>query len=46
MIVEVIPFKTFKHRIQLMKKIQDTQKAKIEIYSTYLYVETKGERLC
>lgn len=40
MVVEVIPYKTFKERLQLMKKIQSTQKAKIEIYSNYLYVET------
>lgn len=46
MIVEVIPYKTFRERLQLVKKIQDTQKAKIEIYSAYLYVETRGERLC
>ena len=41
MIVEVILFTSFKHRLQLMKNIQNTQKSKIEVFENYLYVTTK-----
>lgn len=38
MLVEVIPYKTFKERLQLIKELTK-QKCKIEIFNNYLYVE-------
>lgn len=36
-VVEVIPYRSFKHRLQLVKEY--VGKAKIIIYDTYIYVE-------
>jgi len=38
-VVEVIPFKTFRERIQLMKKIEETQKNNIEILSNCIVIQ-------
>jgi len=35
-IVEVVPYKTFKEKLQLMKKLR---RCRIESYPTYLYIE-------
>ena len=37
MVVEVIPYRSFKQKIQLVKRY--IGKAKAEIYDTYIYVE-------
>ncbi|MZK54125.1 hypothetical protein [Clostridium beijerinckii] len=36
-VIEVIPFKTFKERLQLVKEYE--RKGKIEVYSDYVYIE-------
>lgn len=38
-VVQVIPYKTFKERLQLVKKYEG--KAKIIIYDQYIYIEMK-----
>jgi len=38
-IVEVYPYKNFKHRLQLMKNIEKTQKNNIEILSNCIIVQ-------
>ena len=38
-IVEVYPYKSFKHRLQLMKNIEKTQKNNIEILSNCIIVQ-------
>jgi hypothetical protein len=43
LVVEVIPYHSFKHRLQLVKKY--IGKAKIVVYDTYIYVERiEGEK--
>lgn len=37
LVVEVIPYSNFKHRLQLVKKY--IGKAKIIVYDTYIYIE-------
>jgi len=40
-IIEAIPYRTFKEKVSIVKSYRG--KAKIEIYSSYIYVEhTKG----
>jgi len=38
-VVEIIPFKDFKHQIQLMKIIEKTQKNNIEILSNCIVIQ-------
>jgi len=42
--IVIIPFKSFKERIRIMKKI--SAEAKIEVFKNYLYIEYKGEIEC
>lgn len=39
-VVELIPYSTFKERLKIIK--QYDQKAKIEIFENYIYVERTG----
>lgn len=36
-VIEVIPFKTFKERLQLVKEYD--RKGRVRVYSNYVYVE-------
>lgn len=36
-IIEVIPFKTFKERLRLVKEYE--RRGKVEVYSDYVYIE-------
>jgi hypothetical protein len=41
--VEVIPYKSFKERLRLIKTIKRDRRTLIEIYSTYIYIEKQGD---
>lgn len=42
MVVQVIPYKTFKERLKLVKQYEGA--AKIIIYDQYIYVEMKEDK--
>jgi hypothetical protein len=39
-VVEVIPFKNFKERLQLVIPYTNRRKYRVEIFESYLYIET------
>ena len=43
-VIEVIPYKTFKERLQVTKKYEG--KAKITIYDRYIYIERERRNKC
>jgi hypothetical protein len=38
-VIEVIPFKTFKERLRLVKEYE--RRGKVEVYTDYVYVEMR-----